>query len=72
LQLASTPISAHLLRGKLLHGKIHPVMIRCCIGRSMSNSNPRFTPHALILTERSVPEPMFVAAVIGVGARAAP
>jgi hypothetical protein len=32
----------------------------------MSNSNRRFTPHALILTERSVPQPMFVAAVIGV------
>jgi hypothetical protein len=32
----------------------------------VSKSNPRFTPHALILTERSVPEPMFVAAVIGV------
>jgi hypothetical protein len=32
----------------------------------MSNSNRRFTPHALILTERSVPQPMFVAAAIGV------
>jgi hypothetical protein len=32
----------------------------------MSNSNRRFTPHALILTERSVPQPTFVAAVIGV------
>jgi hypothetical protein len=32
----------------------------------MSKPITRFTPHALILTERSVPEPMFVAAVIGV------
>jgi hypothetical protein len=36
------------------------------IGRSMSRTSPGFTPHALIATERSVPEPMFVAAVIGV------